>query len=462
MFSEKRLVSVAPIRGRTMAVRTFGIALLAWASLGTSALGQGIVLPGAGPINRGMAGASTAAPTDFGASYWNPAILSGLDRQEFLLGSELIIPSIHQQTAIRAGSIGGRFPPENRFGLARSDSGVVPSVATGFALRLDDESPWTYGMGVFGFVGGNVNYAGSLSTPLLTPNQPPNRFGFGPIYGNASVLSLTPMASYQWTDRLAVGLGPVITSSAVSFAPAFFAPGPRDALGLPTFPVATNSRAFWGAGFQVGLFAELSEDWNVGFSYKSPVWQERWGFNAAFPDLAPRRIALQAEIPAIYSWGVAYKGFERTLIDVDLRYLDYAAAELFGQSVVDGGLGWRSVFAVAGGVQHQLNERLTVRGGYLYNTNPIPAPATLFNVQLPGIIQHNLSLGATWMITPDIALSLAWVHGFRASNEGSILQLPGSSVKFDAQTDSIVLGINVQFGGTRRTVAVVRDEPSGL
>ena len=38
---------------------------------------QGIIVPSAGPINSSMAGASTAAPVDFGASYWNPAILSG-------------------------------------------------------------------------------------------------------------------------------------------------------------------------------------------------------------------------------------------------------------------------------------------------------------------------------------------------------------------------------------------------
>ena len=59
---------------------------------------------------------------------------------------------------------------------------------------------------------------------------------------------------------------------------------------------------------------------------------------------------VQAQIPAIYSWGVAYKGLPRTLIDVDFRYIDYANSELFGQKLADGGLGWRSVFAVAAGI----------------------------------------------------------------------------------------------------------------
>src|SRR5262245_54571300 len=62
---------------------------------------QGIVAPGAGLINRAMAGASTAAPVDFGSSYWNPANISGLDRSEFLLGTELMITSTHLETPCR-------------------------------------------------------------------------------------------------------------------------------------------------------------------------------------------------------------------------------------------------------------------------------------------------------------------------------------------------------------------------
>ena len=74
------------------------LGLLALVSGPSRVNAQGLVAPGAGPINLGMAGASTAAPIDFGSSYWNPANISGLDRQEFLLGSQLVIPSIHLRT----------------------------------------------------------------------------------------------------------------------------------------------------------------------------------------------------------------------------------------------------------------------------------------------------------------------------------------------------------------------------
>jgi long-chain fatty acid transport protein len=134
---------------------------------------------------------------------------------------------------------------------------------------------------------------------------------------------------------------------------------------------------------------------------------------------------------------------------VDLRYIDYANTSLFGTKVIDGGLGWRSVFAVAVGAQYQATDRLTLRGGYLYNTNPIPNPATLFNVQAPGIITNTLTLGASYDLTENVTLSLAWMHGFRNSIEGPILQIPNSSVRLDAQLDTLWAGVNIKFGGSR-------------
>ncbi|MDX2038193.1 MAG: outer membrane protein transport protein [Isosphaeraceae bacterium] len=411
---------------------------------------QGIVAPGAGPINRSMAGASTAAAVDFGSSYWNPATLSFLEREEVLIGSELLIPSLHFTSKLRAGSINGVFPATNRQGTARSDSGVASNIAVGGSFKLDPESPLTFGIGIFGLVGGNANYAGSLTTPVLGPRRPPNYFGLGPIYANTALLSIKPMASYRFSERLALAVAPVITTGTVQFSPAFFAPGPVDQFGVETFPAGTNARPFWGAGFELGLYYELNDSWNLGFSYKSPVWQERWSYNSSTPNLSPRRIGTQADVPSILSWGVAYKGIENLLIDVDLRYFDYRNAALWGDSIASGGLNWKSIFAIAVGGQYRLSDRLTIRGGYLFNENPINESQTLFNVQAPGFVQHTMSLGASFRMNDNIVFSAGWVHAFRAEIEGPIGQVPGSRVKMDAQVDSILAGITIQYGAPRR------------
>ena len=94
---------------------------------------------------------------------------------------------------------------------------------------------------------------------------------------------------------------------------------------------------------------------------------------------------------------------------------------------------------------------MTLRGGYLYNTNPIPATNTLFNVQAPGITTNTLSLGASTKLTEDITASVAWVHGFRNSITGGVEEVSGGSAKVDLQTDSLVFGLNVQFGKRRKS-----------
>src|SRR5271157_5884258 len=65
-------------------------------------------------------------------------------------------------------------------------------------------------------------------------------------------------------------------------------------------------------------------------------------------------------------------------------------------------------------------------------------------------MQQMLAIGASYKLTDDIVLSLAWTHQFRNSISGPVLQIPGERIKLDAQMDSIVMGLNVQFGGPRK------------
>jgi hypothetical protein len=75
---------------------------------------------------------------------------------------------------------------------------------------------------------------------------------------------------------------------------------------------------------------------------------------------------------------------------------------------------------------------------------------TLFNVQAPGIITNTSTLGASYDVTEDVTFSLAWMHGFRNSIEGPILQVPHSSFRLDVQLDTLWAGVNIKFGGLKQ------------
>src|SRR5262249_821764 len=153
-------------------------------------------------------------------------------------------------------------------------------------------------------------------------------------------------------------------------------------------PTGTHSRPFWGGGFRAGLVYSLTDRLDVGFGYTSKQWYETWKFYARDELGLPRTLTLNVTLPAIYSWGVAYRPTDRLLLATDLRYIDYKNSELFGTRVVDGGLGWRSVFAAAVGGRYQVTDRAALSAGYVYNDNPIPSTGTLFNIQAPAITRH--------------------------------------------------------------------------
>lgn len=421
-------------------------AVLALAACPTAASAQpGVYLPGAGAVHGGMAGVSTATPIDaLGALYWNPAAIGRLGRNEASIGGAFVYPDIH------VSSSRPRLDGTVLSGRTRSDNGfpIVPSL--GLVSKLDAESPLTFGFGLLALGGGGVNFPGDVNNPILSPTGPFGQVVLGPTFANMQLLQLNPTVSYQVTDRLVVGLGPTVDIAVVSFDPAYFAP-PNQIPGMPnTFPSATNARPFWGGGVRAGVVYSLTDTLDVGFGYTSPQWLETWRFNSRDNLGNPQTLSLKASLPAIYSWGVAWRGTERLTLGVDMRYFDYESTDLFGTSIQDGGLGWESAFAVAVGGNYQLTDRVAVRAGYQYNTNPLENTRTLFNIQSPAIIQHTISVGTTMNLTDSLSMSLGYAYGFKNSIDGVADRVPNTNVGLEASSHSLLFNLQVKFGGWGR------------
>ncbi len=402
--------------------------------------GQGIAIPGAGAINRSMAGAGVAAPLDAaGAQFWNPATITALESSEFVIDLELLSVNTHVASSI--GPLSGE---------TGSDSGVsgLPTVAVSF--RRGD-CPLTFGLGLFSLGGFGQNYPGSsladpTPNPILTPPAPAGT-GVGPVYSKLAIMQLVPTAALQLTERLSVGLAPTVVMAEAALDPNAFATPTAPF----TYPPATHSRTHWGMGFQAGMYYETDSQWRFGASYKSPQWIEDFTFLTA----PASHVSLKADFPAIVSLGASYYGLSRTVWAIDLRYVDYSNSDLFGfPAGYDAtgawtGLGWKSVFSVSTGVQYELNDCLTVRAGYFYTQNPISDADTFFNIASSAIYQHIISAGATWHLTDRVGLSIAYLHAFENATAGP-WQLPtgplaGSSVSTRQTIDALVAGLRVRF-----------------
>lgn len=410
---------------------------------------QGVIVGGAGPINRSMGGASTAAPLDsLGALYWNPATISGLPASELAFGAELLFPQANLSSAVPANALGPGVPPVSLAGTTPSGGGVATLPSIGLVYQVPD-SAWTFGLGIFVPAGYSGNYAGSTTNPILTP-PPPAGLGFGPIFATYEVLQVVPTAAVQITDRLSFGIGPSIDLAILQVDPGVFAS--PNANGQ--YPPATHTTTAIGAGFQAGLFWTSGDGWNLGTSIKSPQWFDSFHYNSVTATGAPRGLSTRLNLPLICSIGTSFTGFERWTFAGDMRFIDYGNAPGFDHGGFDPngaltGLGWRSIFVLALGTQYQLTDTLSLRLGYTFNTAPITSATALFNVASPLLMQHDLACGFSYRLTDALLLSAAYTHAFAGSVTGPIVTptgpIPGATVSSTAWGDSFIIGASVRF-----------------
>lgn len=386
----------------------------------TEVCAQGIIFTAAGPVNRSMGGASTAAPIDAtGALYWNPASISGMAQSETSVSLDLLFP-VHSIESTLGGFTGSTDADAGAF--------PVPNVGVVQHTKIDGV---TFGAGVTTLGGFGTNVPADPTNPILT--APPG--GLGQISSSGLFLQIVPVLSVALTEQFSVAAGPTITTGRISLEPFVFDSANADG----TYSTGNASRYHWGSGFQVGAFYILDEQWRLGASFKSPVWMEKFEFNGLDENGLPRKLTTDLDLPLILSLGTSYQANEQTLLALDARLIDYGGAEGFGDDpVYDAtgalqGLGYSSVFALAAGIQHHVGELLTVRGGYTYNQNPISNAESFFNMGSPVIYEHMFSGGASLNFSESFSANLAYSYYLENDRTGPIVlpgigAVPGSSL----------------------------------
>ncbi len=136
-----------------------GLTLIASALLFCSfSSAQGIYISAAGPVNRSMGGASTAAPIDpLGAMYWNPATISGLQNSGLEMGMDLLYSN--QTLSSSVGPFSGSTKSENGFF-------PVPNIAW---VHKTSNPAVTFGLGMNAIAGFKTNLRSSSTNPVLLP-----------------------------------------------------------------------------------------------------------------------------------------------------------------------------------------------------------------------------------------------------------------------------------------------------
>lgn len=420
-----------------------------WAS--TAAAQYGPMMTAAGPINRSIAGTSTALPLDtLGAFLWNPATLTGLPNSADI-GLEVFMPYAALSSSVDANAFGPGMPPQTVAGRTASESGAFPIPNFGFVYRPED-SRWSYGVGLLTLAGFGVNYPGSATNPLVSP-RPPQGMGVGPIFSQYIMLQIAPTIACKATDRLSLSFSPLIDIASLAVDPGILA-SPDMEGGQPVYPPLTHTGYHWGGGFMLGAWYETGVDLDLGVSYRSLQSFVPFQYASRTPDGTARTINFLVDAPPVLSLGAAYRGFERWRLALDLRYLNFQSTVPYSESgfTPEGGvagLDTADMFALATGAQYEWSDALRLRMGYSYNTQPIGEDQAFANVASPFVMQHAISMGGTYDISERFNASIAYTHFFTGSVSGPWQSpqgaIPGTNVTSSLSADAIVLGVGFKY-----------------
>jgi len=177
-----------------------------------------------------------------------------------------------------------------------------------------------------------------------------------------------------------------------------------------------------GIGLHLGWTGELTPTLTVGATYQPKTKMSKFSKYAGL-------FAEQGgfDIPASYGVGIAVKATPETTIAADYVTIQYGGVASVANSVSAGGplganngmgFGWTDVKVIKLGISQVVSDSLTVRAGYSHNTQPIPTTQTLFNILAPGVVQDHLTLGATWNVSRQNEITVAYMHAFEKKVDG--------------------------------------------
>ena len=367
---------------------------------------------GYGTASKGMGGAGVALPLDSLSAASNPAAMAFVGNQ-FDLGLSWFNPNRDYEVK------GNPTHAPGTFGLAAgkvksgSKSFLVPSL--GMNWQLTPKS--AFGVAIYGNGGMNTDYSAST-------------FYGGATGVNLSQLFIAPTYAYKLTEQHSVGVSAVLAYQQFEAKGlGSFAPYSADSANLSNRGEDTST----GYGLRVGYLGQFSPQFSLGASYQT---RTRMGELKKYAGLFAEQGGF--DIPSNYTIGLAYHPTEALTFALDVERINYSEVKSIGNPMLPNlqpgtlgntngaGFGWKDINVYKLGVQWQATQDLMLRAGYNHCDQPVPSSEVLFNILAPGIIEDQVTIGATKTISPKSAVSGSIVRAFSKSVTGpNPLEVPG-------------------------------------
>jgi long-chain fatty acid transport protein len=350
---------------------------------------------GQGIKAKGMAGAAIALPQDSIAAATNPAGMFFVgDRLD--VGLDWFRPTREVEVVGSAAPINGTYDANDKSNFFVPEFGYNRLVNPNLAL----------GVSVYGHGGMNTSYTSAF--PL---------FGTSKAGIDLSQLFVAPTVAYQ------VAPGQVIGAS-VNLAYQRFKATGLENFGPPSpisaYPGNVTNQGYsssTGLGVRIGWMGKLAPACDFGLTYQTKTKMSEFDkYKGLFAEEGG------FDIPANYGAGVACKVAPPVTVAFDVVRIEYLGIKSVNNPLLPNlfnaplgtangaGFGWQDVTAYKLGVHWAVNPTTTLRAGYNYGKQPIPASETLFNVLAPGVVEQHFTVGGTWAMPGNSELSFFFMY----------------------------------------------------
>jgi long-chain fatty acid transport protein len=360
-----------------------------------------------GQKNEAMGGASIALPLDSIAAANNPAGMAMVgNRIDF--GLILFKPNRNAEITGNGAGLDGSYDGNGKSNF------FIPSFGYNKMIKPD----MSLGVSVFGNGGMNTQY----NTNPFAPVGATGNLGI-----NLEQLFISPAWAMKLNPTNSVGIALNLAYQRFS-ATGINGPALSSLSSDPTAMSDNGTDTSTGYGARIGWTGEVTPTVTLGATYQTKTKMGKFDkYKGLFAEQGG------FDIPSKYGVGIAFKAMPETTVAFDIERINYSDVASVHNPLVlpagpsgpflgnnDGaGFGWEDINVYKLGLSHAYSSGFTVRVGYDHCDQPIPNSQTLLNILAPGVVQDHLTLGGTWTLADKSEISVAYIHAFKKTVNGS-------------------------------------------
>jgi long-chain fatty acid transport protein len=377
-------------------IKGWGIILLIYLFLQQSALAAGYQVLLQGNRATAMGNLGVGLRPDASSMFFNPGAMSFMEGNQIMLGINLVNSNIAFWDS--------QTPSSTNTSVTESPIGT-PFHA--YAVWGPKESKWKFALGAYTPFGSTITWGKEWQGRYLL-----DQISLKAIYTQAT-------ASYKVSDKLSIGAGFVAMFGTVELQRVLPVTSDMD----PTL-INLKGNSKTGFGYNVGLYWEISEKWQMGASYRSKINAELEEGDVTFENVPssleilfqPNKFNATLPLPSQISLGFNFTPDDRLTLGVEANYIGWSAYESLDFDFADENIAiqdtksprnYHDTYVFHFGGEYRIGQ-IQLRAGTYYDLSPVNKG--YMTPETPDTNRFAVSCGLGYSLGERLQLDLSFLY----------------------------------------------------